>query len=129
MTGDFYFHLAAVPGALPKIDADATQKRLRELEEQLKKRSDTQATANMIELAQARERLRQSEEANRQDQKRIFQIQYDNSRRSDASSGSNLAMEIGSIQMQMARRGQEQRSLREQIGKLETELGVAPQQK
>ena len=35
-------------------------------------------------------------------------------------------MEIGGIQMQMARRGQEQRQLREQIGKLEADLGLAP---
>jgi BMFP domain-containing protein YqiC len=34
-------------------------------------------------------------------------------------------MEIGAIQMQMVRRGQEQRSLRERIGKLEAELGLA----
>ena len=85
LTGDFYFHLASAPGTLPKSaapgpDADAVQKRLRELEEELKKKSDPQQTANMVSLAQARERLRQSEEANRQDQKKIFDIQYNSSR-------------------------------------------------
>jgi hypothetical protein len=35
-------------------------------------------------------------------------------------------MEIGAIQMQIARRGQEQRQLREQIAKLEADLGLAP---
>jgi len=125
LTGDFYFHLAAAPGTLPRPDADATQKRLRELEEQVKKKSDPQQTANMVELAQARERLRQSEEANRQDQQRIFQLQYDSSRKPGASSGADLAMQIGAIQVQMVRRGQEQRTLRERIGKLEAELGLA----
>jgi hypothetical protein len=72
LTGDFYFHLAAAPGTLPRPDADATQKRLRELEEQLKRQSDPQKTANVVELAQARERLRQLEEANRQDQQKLF---------------------------------------------------------
>ena len=76
LTGDFYFHLAAAPGTLPKPDGDATQRRLRELEEELKKKSDPQQTANIVALAQARERLRQSEEANKQDQKKIFDIQY-----------------------------------------------------
>jgi uncharacterized caspase-like protein len=132
LTGDFYFHLASAPGTLPKSaapgpDADAIQKRLRELEEELKKKSDPQQTANMVSLAQARERLRQSEEANRQDQKKIFDIQYNSSRNAAPGSGANTSMEIGAIQMQMVRRGQEMKSLREQIAKLEMDLGLAPQ--
>ena len=132
LTGDFYFHLASAPGTLPKSaapgpDADAIQKRLRELEEELKKKSDPQQTANMVSLAQARERLRQTEEANRQDQKQIFDIQYSSSRNPTPGSGANTSMEIGGIQMQMARRGQEMKSLREQIAKLEMDLGLVPQ--
>ena len=132
LTGDFYFHLASAPGTLPKSaapgpEADAIQRRLRELEEELKKKSDPQQTANMVALAQARERLRQSEEANRQDQKKIFDIQYNSSRNPAPGSGANTSMEIGAIQMQMARRGQEMKSLREQIAKLEMDLGLAPQ--
>jgi hypothetical protein len=126
LTGEFYFQLAAAPGTLPKsasTDADV-QKRLRELEEELKKKSSPQQTADMVALAQARERLRQSEEANKQDQKRIFDIQYSNSRSSAPKSGGDLAMEIGGIQMQIARRGQEMKSLREQIAKLEADLGI-----
>jgi hypothetical protein len=132
LTGDFYFHLASAPGTLPKSaapgpDADAIQKRLRELEEELKKKSDPQQTANMVSLAQFRERLRQSEEANRQDQKKIFDIQYNSSRNPTPGSGANTAMEIGAIQIQMVRRGQEMKSLREQIAKLEADLGLAGQ--
>jgi hypothetical protein len=128
LTGDFYFQLAAAPGNLPKPDGDATQKRLRDLEEQLKKKSDPQQTANTVALSLAKERLRQSEEANRQDQRRLIDIQY-NTRPSDGMSGGNLAMEIGAIQTQMARRGQEQRQLREEIAKLEVQLGLTPQSK
>ena len=127
LTGDFYFHLAAAPGTLPKPDADATQRRLRELEEELKKKSDPQQTANIVALAQARERLRQSEEANKQDQKKIFDIQYSSSRNPAPGSGAETAMQIGGIQMQMARRGQEMKALREQIAKLEGDLGLAGQ--
>src|SRR5262249_59484362 len=45
LTGDFYFQLAAAPGTLPKPDADSVQRRLRELEEELKKKADPQQTA------------------------------------------------------------------------------------
>jgi uncharacterized caspase-like protein len=124
LTGDFYFQLAAAPGTLPKPDGDAVQKRLRELEAELKKKSDPQQTANIVELAQARERLRQSEEANRQDQKKIFDIQYNSARNPAPGSGANTSMEIGAVQMQMARRGQEMKSLREKITTLEAELGI-----
>jgi hypothetical protein len=131
LTGDFYFHLASAPGTLPKTatpgpDADAIQKRLRDLEEELKKKSDPQQTANMVSLAQFKERLRQSEEANKQDQKKIFDIQYNSSRNTAPGAGANTAMEIGSIQIQMVRRGQEMKTLREQIAKLEADLGLAP---
>jgi len=125
LTGDFYFQLAAAPGTLPKPDADAVQRRLRELEEELKKKSDPQQTANMVALAQARERLRQSEEANKQDQKKIFDIQYNSVRNPKPGSGAETAMEIGSIQMQIARRGQEMKTLRGEIARLEAALGLA----
>ena len=127
LTGDFYFQLAAAPGTLPRPDADAVQRRLRELEEELKKKSDPQQTANVVALAQARERLRQSEEANRQDQKRIFDIQYNSGRNPKPGGGGEIAMEIGSIQMQMVRRGLEMKTLREEIARLEAALGLSGQ--
>jgi len=127
LTGDFYFHLAAAPGSLPRPDADAVQRRLRELEEEVKKKSDPQQTANVVALAQARERLRQSEEANRQDQKRIFDIQYNSGRNPKPGGGAETAMEIGGIQMQMVRRGMEMKTLREEIARLEAALGLAGQ--
>ncbi len=128
LTGEFYFNVASAPGSLPRGGAAAAdpdvQKRLRELEEELKRKSSPQQTANMVALAQARERLRQSEEANRQDQKRIFDMQYNASRSNETTSRNNSAMEIGGIQMQMARRGQEMRQLREDVARLERELGL-----
>jgi uncharacterized caspase-like protein len=131
LTGDFYFQLAAAPGTLPSTlarpDADAVQRRLRELEEELKKKSDPQQTANVVALAQARERLRQSEEANRQDQKRIFDIQYNSGRNPKPGGGAETAMEIGNIQMQMVRRGLEMKTLREEIARLEGALGLSAQ--
>jgi hypothetical protein len=53
---------------------------------------------------------------------------------SDPTTRAALNREVGDIQLQMARRGQEQRTLREQIGAFEKETGPpaaqdAPQQK
>ena len=80
----------------------------------------------MVELAQARERLRTLDEANKADQKRIFDIQYSTSRSNDPNARSNLSFEIGGIQMQIGRRVQEMRTLRERIAKLEETLGLKP---
>ena len=48
------------------------QQRLRELEEELKKKSDQQQTVSLVQLEQLKERLRQLQEASRVDQQRIF---------------------------------------------------------
>jgi Caspase domain len=125
LTGDFYFHLAAAPPAAAAADTEAMQQRLRQLEEEVKKKSDPQQTANLIKLAQLRERLRQLEEATRLDQQRVFDTYRRHGPASDPSARQALNSEVGSIQLQMARRGQEQKTLREQIAKLEAEIGVA----
>jgi uncharacterized caspase-like protein len=130
LTGEFLFHQVSAPGSLPKVapqapDGDAVQRRLRQLEEEVKRKSDPAQTAKMVELAQAKERLRQLDEANRQDQKQIFDMQYDTSRSSDTTSRRNPSFEVGAIQVRMAKRGQEQKALRDQIAKLEAELGLA----
>ena len=130
LTGDFYFTLVSAPGTLPKADVrrnepEAVEQRLRQLEEALKSKSDPVQTAKMVELAQAKDRLRQLEEQNRQDQKQVFDMQYDTTPRSETTARNNPAMEVGAIQVRMARRGQEQKTLRDQIAKLEGELGLA----
>ena len=134
LTGDFYFQSVSAPGALRQgqpsaPDANATQQRLRHLEEELKKKSSPQQTADMVELAQARERVRQLEEANKADQKRIFDVQMNASRSAGQQSGANVSMEIGGIQMQMSRRTQEMRKLRERIATLEETLGLTAEAK
>jgi len=132
LTADFYFHVAAPDGgpkgAVPAADVEAMQQRLRELEEELKKKSDPQQTVNLVTLAQLRERVRQLEEANRFDQQRIFDTYRKYGPASEPAARQALNMEIGSIQLQMARRGQEQKALREQIDKLEAAMGVAGEQ-
>jgi uncharacterized caspase-like protein len=134
LTGEFYFHLAAAPGSLPKAapspgsDPTAMQQRMRQLEEELKKKSDPQQTAKLVELAQARERVRQLEEANRADQKLIFDMQYNSTRTTETTSRNNPSFEIGAIQIRMTRRGQDMKGLRDRIAQLEGELGLAAAQ-
>ena len=127
LTGEFYFQKSAatsVRSATGDADADALQQRMRSLENEVNKKSDAEQTSNIVALAQARERLRQLTEANQSDQQKIFDRQYETGSSGDADSRRTLSMEIGKIQMQMVRRGQEQKKLREQISTLEGKLGI-----
>lgn len=120
LTGAFYFHPTAAQRsatASPAGDTGAPVTAARDPDE----------TANIVELAQARERLRQLQEANKDDQQRIFDKQYETGSTGDTTSRSNLSMEIGKIQMQMVRRNQESQKLRARIGDLEGKLGLAKQ--
>jgi hypothetical protein len=131
LTGDFYFHLASAGGAIPKLTPgrpeteETLQQRLRQLEEELKKKSDPQLTAKMVSLSQSKARLQQLEDSNRQDQQRIFETYRKVGASGDPAARNAVNREVGSIQMEMARRSQEIRKLREQIGGLEVDLGLA----
>ena len=128
LTGEFYFQQTAVPGQRSATARQARtpmlQQRMRSLEDEVKKKSDAEQTSNIVALAQARERLRQLQEANQADQQKIFDKQYETGSNGDADARRNLSMEIGKIQMQMVRRGQEQKKLREEISTLEGKLGI-----
>ncbi len=120
LTGDFYFQLAAAPGAVMRPEGPSQadiQARLKQLEDELQRKVDQ--TDKIVELAQAKERLRQLTEANRDDQQKIFEVQRDRSK-----SGVDSSSEIGRIQIRMVRRGDEMKKLRERIAGLENELGL-----
>jgi uncharacterized caspase-like protein len=136
LTEDFYFDLAFATGSLPKAaakpagdDTEVMQRRLHQLEEELKKKSDPQQTANIVMLAQLKERVRQYEEANRQDQQRIFDTYRKYGAASDPNARNSLNREVGDISMQMAQRGQQQQALQAQIAKLEADMGLANEAK
>lgn len=133
LTGDFYFHLASAPGAVPKsippapgADTEAMQQRMKQLEEELRNRPNPQQTANIVKLEQFKERMRLIVEANRADQQRIFDTQRKFST-SDPNARAGLSQEIGNIQMQMVRRGQERKTLSEEVTKIEAQLGISGQ--
>jgi hypothetical protein len=136
LTRDFYFDLAMATGSLPKggvsttsgVD-EAVQRRLLQLEEELKKKSDPQQTAKIVKLAQLKERVRQLDEAIREDQQLIFDTyrKYDTAH--DPKSRGALDREIGNIQMRMGQRGGESAALSKEIVKLEAEMGLASEKK
>ncbi len=131
MTGDFYFQLASAPGALKGATPSApgsNEQRLRQLEEEIRRRSDPQQTGKVVELAQSRERLKRLEDENRRDQKRITDIMMDRTRQLGQGSGANTSFEIGSLQMEIGKRTQEMRRLRERVAELERDLGLAESQ-
>jgi hypothetical protein len=76
-----------------------------------------------VKLEQLKERVRQIDVALREDQQRIFDV-YNKHRKPDDESRHEVSMEIGAIQIQMARRGQEKAALLEEIKKLNAELGM-----
>ena len=131
LTGDFYFHLASAPGSLPKMtpdmpgsDSEALQNRLRQVEEELRRKSDPQQTAKLVDLAQLKERVRQIEEANRADQQRIFETQRKYPA-NDPAARTTIGREIGAIQVQMVRRSEDRKKIVARIAELEAEVGLA----
>jgi uncharacterized caspase-like protein len=130
LTGEFYFHEAALPGGAgaPQSqpgDGTVLQERVRTLEDELKKKPGADQTADIVALAQARERVRQLTEDNQADQQKIFDTQYEQGSSQETTSRNNLSMEIGKIQMRMVRRNQEKQKLSDEIAKLEQRLGLA----
>ncbi len=124
LTGDFFFQLAAAPGAIPGGGAPAPasadlQERLRKLEEELRKKSDPEQTAKVVELAQLKEQVRSNVDANKADQAKIFEVQMERGR-----GGGETSMEIGKIQVRMVRRNQETAKVRDRIAELEKDLGL-----
>jgi uncharacterized caspase-like protein len=132
LTGEFYFHAASAPGMLPKTppaapstDSEALQQRIKRLEDELKRKSDPQLTVRLVELSQLKERVRQLDDANRQDRQLIGDTYRKYGPVNDPAGRMALNREISDINLRIARRGQQQKTLREQISRLEAEVGPA----
>jgi uncharacterized caspase-like protein len=122
LTGEFYFHLASAPQMMQKpaplegSEVEALKERMRSLEAELQRKSGQADTEAIVRLAQLRERSRQISEAIRDDQNRLFELMRNRAAQT----------EISKVHMQMARRGQELGRVKEELAKLETEVGTAP---
>jgi hypothetical protein len=132
LTGEFYFHLASAPGMLPKspppgppAESEAMQQRIKQLEDELKRKADPQLTVKLVELSQLKERARQLVEANRQDERASFDLFARGSRNQSQEAREALFQDRIAIQRRMGERAGQLRSLQEQISKLEEELGTA----
>lgn len=117
LVGDFYFNAAAVPE--PPIDVNAANKRLKELEEQLKAKADQQSTVNLVKIENLKERVRQIDEANKETQQQMF----DTFRSREPSSVTSP--QVGKLQLQMVRRNQQKAKLIDEIKQLEGTPGAA----
>ena len=63
----------------------------------------------------------------RQYEQRIFDTYRQSGATNDPKGRMQVNQEVGSIQMRMVRRGQEQKTLQEEIAKLEADAGVTSQ--
>ncbi len=125
LTNDFFFQPIGQPASGDSAgSANAIKERLKIIEDELSKASDPNRTANIVLLAQLRERLHRLDEAMQEDRERIFETYRTHGVSSGPESQNELNKQIGRIQMQMARRGSERNALSEQIAKLEAELGL-----
>jgi uncharacterized caspase-like protein len=132
LTGEFYFHLASAPAMLPKTappvppgESEAMQQRIRQLEEELKRKADPQLTLKLVELSHLKERVRQIEEANRQDERTRFDLFARSSPSASQEVRQAVERQRFDILRRIGERGRQLVSLREQISKLEAELGSA----
>jgi hypothetical protein len=132
LTGDFYFHRAAAGAAVPKAlqqpdgALQSMQDRVRELENQLKSKTDQRDTVSLLRLENLKERIRQIDEANRADQQRLFDSFRNDGGRNDPSSRAAMSRQVSAIQLQMVRRNQEKSKLKEEMEKLTNETGTKP---
>lgn len=132
LTGEFYFKTAAVgkPGkpGIPNAsgEAQALKERIGKLEEDLKRKSDTSNLAASATLVQLKQRHRQLEDDNRRELDRLFAIQRTQGTEPDPQKRIGMSQDIGRIQIEMSRRGQDMRDLAAEIAKVEKELPAEP---
>ena len=120
LTGEFYFD----PKSAPAEGSDASQARVKELEDALKNKARSADVASTAALTQLRQRVRQMDDETRRDRERMFAVQREQMEVHDALKLGSMSQEIGRIQMGMVSRGRDQQELRVQIEKLEKDLGI-----
>ena len=120
LTGEFYFD----PKSAPAEGSDASQARVKELEDALKNKARSADVASTAALTQLRQRVRQMDDETRRDRDRMFAVQREQMEVHDALKLGSMSQEIGRIQMGMVSRGRDQQELRVQIEKLEKDLGI-----
>ena len=133
LTGDFYFNPSGThkPAVQKRSDPDDNEtarleRRIRELERELKTKTDAADTAAAVQLAQLKERVRRLDEDMKLDMQTIFRLQRDGFKATDQQEKAKIRGEVTRIHLSMARKGQEKRKLKELIASLEKKAGIEP---
>lgn len=118
LTGEFFFDPNAKPG-----DAGALQSRVKELEQDLQKRSNTANIATQATLKQLRQRVKEMEQETRRDWQKVHKLSRERMTVKDPQQQMEMAREGGQLQIGIVNRGRDMAELKAEIEKLEKEVG------
>lgn len=124
LTGDFYFS-----GEGKAQDTKALEGRVRELEGEVKVKTQSANAASFAALTQLRQRVRQMDEETRRDWERVFELQRKKMDETDSLKMGSMFKEIGQLQIGIVRRSQDIKDLKAEIAQLEKDLGIKPDEK
>lgn len=133
LTGEFYFTrgalrkpVAATPAEPDDGETARLERRIRELEEELRKKTDAADMANAVQLAQLKERVRLLDLEMKADMQAIFRLQRKGFKTTDQEQKAEIRSEVSRKHLEMARKGQERKKLKELIAGLEKTVKPAP---
>ncbi len=118
LTGEFFFDPNAKPG-----DAGALQTRVKELEQDLQKRSNTATIATQATLKQLRQRVKEMEQETRRDWQKVHKLSRERMTVKDPQQQMDMVREAGQLQIGIVNRGRDMTELKAEVEKLEKELG------
>lgn len=122
LTADFFF-AAVAPGARPGVVANRElEERVLKLEDELKRKAEAANVASSAVLVQLKQRLKQLDEENRRDQQQIFELMRAGS--TDPQGRIRTNQEVGRLQIQMVRRGDDKKELLAEIERVQKESGL-----
>jgi hypothetical protein len=129
LTGDFYFagRSGSGSGAAMEAPADvsAIEERIKRIEEKLSRKVPVEDPTRALRIMQLEERIRQIDEANKEDQQRLFEVQREQGQDPDESKRTSYTRKISDIMLKMTRRDVERSKLAAEIVKLKGEAGPA----
>ncbi len=131
LTGEFYFTRGALRQPASATNAEPAsseteqlERRIRELEEQLQKKTDATDMAAAVQLAQLKERVRVLDQEMKRDMQAIFRLQRKGFKVTDQAEKAEIRSEVSRKHLEMARKGQERKKLNEIIAGLEKTANV-----
>ncbi len=127
LIGNFFFvpprntpKKPAPPNTLP--DVSAIEERIRKIEENIARTTAAaEDPTRKLRIMQLEERIRQIDEANKEDQKLIFDVQRERAQDTDQSKRAKYTRRIGAIMLTMTRRSQQKSALNAELSKLRSD--------